>query len=135
MRTTAGLALLLCARADDTLSPADPTAEQLSPLSELEWNRYLQPATHSQPIWPRHDYTMSTPHVLLERAATTHQQGELDKAVQILKQLLRSHPNNGEAYAMLSKVLTDQGKHQLADRAMAKATRIHNDELAQGSLF
>ena len=33
------------------------------------------------------------------------------------------------------QVLNDKGEHELADRAMAKATRIYNDGLAQLSLF
>ena len=41
----------------------------------------------------------------------------------------------GAAYAALSKVLNDQGKYELADKAMAKATRVYNDGLAKGSLF
>ena len=44
-------------------------------------------------------------------------------------------PQHGEAYATLSKVLADQGKADLAAKAMQKATRIHNEQLASWSLF
>ena len=116
--------------------PLSWAAEQpLTPLSEAEWRQYLETPPYEQPKFKRYDYTQSTPHLLLERAAQTHQQGDLDKTVQLLKQLLRSEPNHGEAYAALAKVLNDQGKADLAERAMAKATRIHNDALAHWTLF
>ena len=66
---------------------------------------------------------------LLERAAVLHQDGELEKAVQLYKQVIKIEPL-GEAYATLSKVLADQGKHDLSEKAMLKATRLHNEQLA-----
>ena len=76
----------------------------------------------------------STLHTLLQRAAQIHQEGDLDKAVQVLKQLLRQEPNHPEAYMALAKALNDQGKYDLAAKASAKATRIQNDRLAEWSL-
>ena len=34
-----------------------------------------------------------------------------------------------------AQVLNDQDKYDLADRAMAKVTRLHNDGLAKWNLF
>ena len=59
-----------------------------------------------------------------------HQEGELEKAVQLYKQVIKIEPL-GEAYATLSKVLADQGKHDLSEKAMLKATRLHNEQLAR----
>ena len=59
----------------------------------------------------------------------------MEKATQLLKNILKNDANHGEAYAALAKVLNDQGKYELADKAMAKATRVYNDGLARGSLF
>ena len=55
-------------------------------------------------------------------------------ALRRYKQIIKLSPN-GEAYATLSKVLADQGKYDLSDKAMTKATRIHNEQLASWSLF
>lgn len=55
-------------------------------------------------------------------------------ALRRYKQVIKLSPN-GEAYATLSKVLADQGKYDLSDKAMNKATRIHNEQLASWSLF
>ena len=74
-------------------------------------------------------------HALLESAARLHQQGALDRAVQDFKKAIQQEPKNGEAFASLSKCLSDQGKYELADKAMAKATRINNEALASWSLF
>ena len=66
-----------------------------------------------------------------------NQQGDLDKTVQVLKVLVQKADTkyHGEAYAALAKVLDDQGKHELADRAMTKSNRIYNDNLAKWTLF
>ena len=132
MRSTSGLVALL-AFVLALLVRGEDAAPSL--LTEAEWRAYLETPAYEQPKWLRHDYTMSTPHLLLERAAESHQQGDLEKTVEILKSVLRSDPEHGEAYAALSKVLNDQGKPDLADRAMAKATRIYNDGLAKWRAF
>ena len=93
-------------------------------------------ASYVQPQWDRSaGPEASAVHALLESAARLHQQGELDLAVQEFKKAIQHDPKNGEAYASLSKCLSDQDKHELAAKAMAKATRIHNDMLASWSLF
>ena len=135
-RAIVALALLSVAAGQVERGIPQPLTEGLpAPLTEEQWRRYLDITPYEQPKWPRNDPTLSTPHLLLQRAAEAHQEGELDKSVQILKSLLKNDAKHGEAYAALAKVLDDQGKHDLADRAMAKATRIYNDGLAQWSLF
>ena len=57
------------------------------------------------------------------------------RARDVLRRHQTNDANHGEAYAALAKVLNDQGKYELADKAMAKATRVYNDGLARGSLF
>ena len=54
--------------------------------------------------------------------------------MQLYKQVIKLQPH-GEAYATLSKVLADQGKYDLSDKAMLKATKLHNEQLASWSLF
>ena len=76
--------------------------------------------------------TTSQVHSLLEQAAVLHQEGELEKAVQLYKQVIKIEPL-GEAYATLSKVLADQGKHDLSEKARLKATRLHNEQLARSA--
>ena len=73
--------------------------------------------------------------VQLQKAARLHQAGELDQAVTILKAVVKGSPQHAEAYASLSKALFDQGKTGLAEKAMAKATKLNNDQLAEWSLF
>jgi len=92
-------------------------------------------AAYRQPSWDRRDDSGSQVHALLERAARLHQDGEFDRAVQEYKKAITADPKNGEALASLSKCLSDQGKHALADKAMAKAIRVHNTVLSQWSLF
>ena len=60
----------------------------------------------------------------------------MDKTVQLLKTVLQRQASeyHGEAFAALAK-LADQGKHDLADRAMSKATKIYNEKLAAWSCF
>ena len=106
----------------------------LQPLTATELRSYAYPTTYEQPAWDRRDFSSSTLHTLLQRAAQIHQEGDLDKAVQVLKQLLRQEPNHPEAYMALAKALNDQGKYDLAAKASAKATRIQNDRLAEWSL-
>jgi len=71
----------------------------------------------------------------MQQAAQLHQVGELDSAVQAYKKAIQQDPKNGEAYASLSKCLNDQGKYDLADKAFAKARRIHHAALSAWSLF
>ena len=93
-------------------------------------------SAYEQPSWDRRaDADAPTVHALLESAARLHQQGALDRAVQDFKKAIQQEPKNGEAFASLSKCLSDQGKYELADKAMAKATRINNEALASWSLF
>ena len=73
--------------------------------------------------------------VQLEKAARLHQDGDLDQAVSILKAVVKSSPQHAEAHASLSKLLFDQGKTSLAEKAMAKATKLNNDKAAQWELF
>ncbi len=73
--------------------------------------------------------------VQLEKAARLHQDGDLDQAVSILKAVVKSSPQHAEAHASLSKLLFDQGKSSLAEKAMAKATKLNNDKAAQWELF
>lgn len=100
-------------------------------------DRLLQPGAqeYRQPSWDRRDESGSQLHALLQQAAQHHQNGDLDAAVQTCKKAIQQDPKNGEAYASLSKVLNDQGKYDLADKAFAKATRIYNTQLAQWSLY
>lgn len=109
------------------------------PLTDAEWKQYVEFPEYSQPTFKRVDYTHpnSNAHLLLQRAAELHQQGDLDKAVQVLKNILQKVDTNyhGEAYAALAKVLNDQGKFDLADRSMAKSNRVYNEGLAQWTLF
>ena len=72
---------------------------------------------------------------VLEKAARLHQDGDLDQAVSILKSVVKSSPQHAEAHASLSKLLFDQGKTSLAEKAMAKATKLNNDKAAQWELF
>ena len=71
---------------------------------------------------------------ILETAARSHQDGDLEQAVRLYKQVIKLQPH-GEAYATLSKGLADQGKYDLSDKAMRKATKMHNEQLASWSLF
>ena len=119
---------------------ADSAPTRPAPLTESEWRRYVDFPPYAQPKWAREQQqhgTTSSAHLLMQRAAEMHQQGELDKTVQILKSVLQKagQEYHGEAYAALSKVLHDQGKHDLAERAMTKATRIYNEGLAQWTLM
>ena len=128
MRTVAaGLLLLLpLARGEDS---------SLAPLTDREWRRSLEIPAYEQPKWARRDLTSSTSHINLQRAADYHQKGDLEKTVKLLKNVLKNEPEHGEAYATLAKALDDQGKPDMAMKAQAKATRIHNERLAQWSLF
>jgi len=111
---------------------------ELAPLTDQEWKRYLDSTPYSQPAWPRPQSPSDTKAAqLLQRAAEFHQQGEMDKTVQLLKTVLQRQASeyHGEAFAALAKALADQGKHDLADRAMSKATKIYNEKLAAWSLF
>jgi len=114
-------------------------AETAADLDPLEIEAYTTPDGHTQPQWDRRANgltgTAQQVHERLQLAAQHHQDGELEKAVASYKQAIKMDPNNGEAYASLSKCLADQGKTALADKAMVKATRIHNDQLASWSLF
>ena len=99
----AGLLLLVA------LARSEPLASEIAaPLTESEWlTRYLAVPTYDQPTWARHDYSSSSSaHLLLQRAAVLHQQGQLDQTVQILKSLLQraEQQHHGEAYAALAKV-------------------------------
>ena len=108
-------------------------------LTDEEWRQYLEMPPYVQPSFQRMDYSTpgSNAHILLQRAAELHQDGDYEKTVQILKGLLQKADQmyHGEAYAALAKVLNDQGKFELADRAMGKSNRLYNDGLAQWSLF
>ena len=137
MRSAALLALLSC-----SLAKVPP----LEPLSDAELRQYSQWPMHQhvQPDWDRGEVQMAdNPDVAatrktseqLQKAAQQHQDGEIDQAVQVLKQVLKQEPNNAEAYASLSKALNDLGKFDLADKAMAKATRLRNEALSAWSLF
>ena len=90
---------------------------------------------YTQPTWDRRDTSKSQLHTLLQQGAQLHQDGDLDKAVQTYKKAVQQDPKSGEAYASLSKVLNDQGKHDLADKARAKAVKINNAALHAWSLF
>ena len=52
----------------------------------------------------------------------------------LYKQVIKLQPH-GEAYATLSKVLADQGKYELSNKAIRKAAKLHNEQLASWSLF
>ena len=126
--------LFFCALLCTALTSA---ADSPTPLTEAEWRHYLDVPPYQQPKWHRRGNPGSgnQPNAQLRRAAETHQDGDLEKSIQLLKNILKNDANHGEAYAALAKVLNDQGKHELADKAMAKATRVYNDNLAKGSLF
>lgn len=113
-------------------------AERPEDLDPLEVEAYT-PNDYKQPQWARRadslKGTEQQVHERLQLAAQLHQDGELEKAVTTYKQVIKMDPNSGEAYASLSKCLADQGKMTLADKAMSKATRIHNEQLASWSLF
>ena len=91
---------------------------------------------YAHPRWERRAPEGGDPvHALLERAARLHQSGELDKAVQAYKSAIKKDTSNGEAYASLGKCLSDQGKYELANKAIAKATAINNEHLKEWALF
>ena len=93
-------------------------------------------SAYTQPSWDRRVGADASPvHALLENAARLHQQGDLDLAVKDIKKAIQHEPKNGEAYALLSKCLSDQKKYDLADKAMSKASSIHNEALSNPSLF
>ena len=105
-------------------------------LSLLQLSAIAAQDSTSQPSWNRRAGPEASPvHELLENAARLHQQGELDLAIKDLKKAIKHDPKNGEAYASLSKCLSDQKKYDLADKAMSKATAIHNEALSRWSLF
>ena len=115
---------------------ADPsTGLRPPPLTDTEWTRYATLPPHQQPSWNRRDDSSSQNSLLMQRAARLHQDGEHERAVADYKRVLKSDPNNAEAYASLSKCLADQGKLDLADKAMQKAVRLNNEKLTAWSLF
>ena len=98
------------------------------PLSEEAMRRYdTSLRAGVQPSWDRRAGSSTKLHVLLQSATQLHQSGELDQAVGELKKVLRDDSSNLEAYSALAKVLNDQGKFDLADRAMAKARKLGHD--------
>lgn len=113
------------------LAELRPEAE----LSPTQLAAYATPAPATQPSWDRRDESGSQISLLLQRAARLHQEGELERAIADYKRLLKSDPSHAEAYASLSKCLADQGKHDLADKAMVRATRLNHAALAKWSLF
>jgi Tfp pilus assembly protein PilF len=96
---------------------------------------HAAPGAYEHPAWDRRDQAGSRVHALLEKAAQLHQAGELEEAVKALKQAIGFDKQNGEAHASLCKLYSDLGKPDLAAKAMAKATKIHNQQLAAYSLF
>ena len=125
---SAGLLLLLL----PALVGADLRPPQ---LTDTEWTRYATFPSHQQPSWDRRDESGSQISLLMQRAARLHQDGEHERAVADYKRVLKSDPNHAEAYASLSKCLADQGKLDLADKAMQKAIRLNNEKLTAWSLF
>lgn len=115
----AGIAATTVARRFDQHDKPAAGMSCTCPAAKIVRIRYIRPQVHA----------------LLERAARLHQDGEFDRAVQEYKKAITADPKNGEALASLSKCLSDQGKHALADKAMAKAIRVHNTVLSQWSLF
>ena len=117
------------------------SAALFAPSLALEKPSPVQPdaAAYKHPTWDRRCESLasgcSQVHSHLQRAAQLHQDGALDQAVQHYKKAIQQDPKNGEAYASLSKCLIDQGKHDLADKAFAKAQRIYHAQLAAFSLF
>ena len=93
------------------------------------------PGAHSQPSWDRRDESKGKIHSLLERAARQHQEGDLVQATTLLRQVLKLDSQHGEAYASLSKCYADQGKYDMARKAMEKASKLHNEQLSSFSLF
>ena len=86
----------------------------LKPLTDSEWRRYLSIPPYAQPTWTRQDLTTSSnAHLLLQRASQMHQQGDLEKAVTLLKSVLQKtgQEYHGEAYALLSKVCAQAPKN------------------------
>ena len=102
-------------------------AQAPPPLSAAELRAYAEMPKHEQLRWSRGDASGSKKHALLEQAAQLHQEGDMDAAVDSLKKVLRDDASNIEAYASLAKVLDDQGKQDLADRARAKARKIAHE--------
>ena len=107
------------------------TPDQLGPLPV---DRYM-PQPYKQPSWDRRDSSGNQVHRILQEATKAHQNGDLDGAVKLFKAASKLDPKQGEAYTGLAKVFADQGKDDLAEKAMAKATKLYNEQLANWSLF
>ena len=88
-----------------------------------------------QPTWNRRDESGSKVHELLQRAAVSHQEGDLEAAAKALKGVLKVDKQNAEAYASLGKCYSDQGKPKEAEKAVAAARKINQEILASHSLF
>ena len=107
-------------------------------LTEKELQAYWQPRVHVQPTWDRGDLSNADNgkhHQLLQRASQLHQDGFLAKAVSELKTVLREDSTNAEAYASLAKILNDQGKFELANKAMVKVRRIMSERERYGNVI
>lgn len=102
-------------------------------LTDEELRYAYMPPMYRQPAFDRRSKLAQQE--LLQRAATLRQDGELGRAVEEYKAAIKKDPRDAEAYASLSRCLDDQGKHELADKAMAKATRLQNEAAAKWSLF
>jgi len=92
------------------------------------------------------DATVQLLKSVLQKADASHHHGEAYAALAKVRvelslffflficcALVRGSRRQFRAY--VSQVLNDKGEHDLADRAMAKATRIYNEGLAKLSLF
>ena len=90
-----------------------------------------------QPSWERR--SEAKVHALMQAAAVSHQNGEINEAVQALKKAIKLEKSDSavhaEAYSALSKCYSDQGQTEKADKAQATARRLNNERLADRSLF
>ena len=114
-------------------------------LTDAELAAYSLATTHPQPAWQRDPSGVCSSaaqagaptckmHRLLEQAAKLHQEGDLQAAADALKKVLRDDAGHIEAHASLAKVLDDQGKLDLANKARAKARKAAH-ELARQAPF
>lgn len=117
----------------------------IAPLTDAELAAYSLATTHPQPMWQRDPAGVCSSaahsgaptckmHALLEQAAQLHQVGDYDGAIDALKKVLKDDAGHIEAHASLAKVLDDQGKLDLANKARAKARKAAH-ELARQAPF
>ncbi|KAL1515807.1 hypothetical protein AB1Y20_002423 [Prymnesium parvum] len=74
-------------------------------------------------------------HQLLNLATQMHDSGQLEKALSICSKVVEKDPENGEAFALMSKCYADKGEVAAAERAIGQVRQIYNQRLATWSIF